>query len=256
MWVGGGDHFGFLNQPVAGQKNWTILAESIAVMLKDHPTLIAKVQEMAEGYPARMQRKLDCVWAAKLGLASPPASEGAPDMSDAGTAVEASIRALVKPLLGLMQEQDCDWTIFWRQLASLAPRIIEGQSAGSTAVCDAGKLAVLAPAFSLAENEELRSTGWLEWLKTYEKALADHPAADGSPDAVAAVMKGASPKFVPREWMLVDAYTAAGRGAFSSANFGLLMAFLHLRSTLVQTRRLLWSRGAQDGFCAPVRGAF
>ena len=99
--------------------------------------------------------------------------------------------------------QDCDWTIFWRQLAEL-PVLLEANGG----LDDAGRLAVIRPAFNLKQAEELRPDGWLRWLADYEKALAAHPTA-GSGSGVAAVMKAASPKFVPREWMLVDAYTAA-----------------------------------------------
>ena len=87
-------------------------------------------------------------------------------------------------------EQDCDWTIFWRQLAALPPALLGGAGLG-----DDGKLGLLRPAFALGGAEELRPDGWLSWLAAYEEALRSRPAA-ASPDAVSAVMKAASPKCV------------------------------------------------------------
>ena len=58
------------------------------------------------------------------------------------------------------------------------------------------------PAAPLAEE-------WTQWLARYARRLTD----DGSDDAErVAEMRSVSPKFIPREWMLAEAYTAAERG--------------------------------------------
>jgi len=53
---------------------------------------------------------------------------------------------------------------------------------------------------------------WSEWVGRYARRLV----ADGMGEAKRqALMKATSPKFIPREWMLVRAYEAAEKGDFS-----------------------------------------
>ena len=54
---------------------------------------------------------------------------------------------------------------------------------------------------------------WRGWMSKYAQRLA----ADGRDDAERrAEMRAASPKYVPREWMLSEAYTKAEKGDFSA----------------------------------------
>lgn len=63
-------------------------------------------------------------------------------------------------------------------------------------------------------EEDLRGE-WCSWLGRYARRLN----TDAMGESVRrAVMKAGSPKFIPREWMLVDAYEAAEKGDFSVLN--------------------------------------
>lgn len=52
---------------------------------------------------------------------------------------------------------------------------------------------------------------WGKFLRSWRDALDDGAAA-------AARMNAVNPKFIPREWMLVEAYTAAQGGDYSLVN--------------------------------------
>ena len=58
--------------------------------------------------------------------------------------------------------------------------------------------------------------GWRAWLARWAARLADEAAGSAAkPGDAAATMRRASPKYVPREWMLVEAYTAAHAGDYA-----------------------------------------
>jgi uncharacterized protein YdiU (UPF0061 family) len=73
-------------------------------------------------------------------------------------------------------------------------------------------MAKLAPAFYEEEVLHSAETEWAAWLSKY----AARVGSEARPEAERhAQMRAASPKYVPREWMLVKAYEAAEEGDLS-----------------------------------------
>jgi len=108
-----------------------------------------------------------------------------------------------------MRDNEADWTLFWRQLAELRGRV--GSEPQAAAVDDATLQQVMMPAFY--SNSALAASDvslWLQsqWIPAVTSSGADAAAASSS-------MKQASPKYVPREWMLVSAYKAADAGDYA-----------------------------------------
>lgn len=185
-WVGSGTHFSFMNQPQAGMMNLRSLTEALSPLLEEDED---KAWETVKAVylQASSDAKVE-VWRQKLGLQS-WSSEAAGLLSD---------------LLGLMEETSADWTITWRQLAACLT-VPEGSS----------DEALLAPLISVQCNPcgiKAQADKWLQWLKRWVAMVTQ----EGSKrEAAASVMRAASPKYVPREWMLKEAYEAAQQGEFS-----------------------------------------
>ena len=67
-WTGGGEHFCFFNQPQAADANYRMFWRSVRELVMDDPGACAELDELREGFPTVMQRQLETMWAAKLGL--------------------------------------------------------------------------------------------------------------------------------------------------------------------------------------------
>jgi hypothetical protein len=120
------------------------------------------------------------------------------------SAGEGTVMALWDELEPLMRQSQIDWTLFWRQLAVVA-ELDPAAAADAEAV-----MAPLADAF-YGELPAALVVKWAEWLRKYHQTLG----ADG-PRAEAAIrMRSVNPKYVPREWMLVEAYDLAAEGDYS-----------------------------------------
>jgi len=185
MWVGGGDKYGFLNQPNAAFKNFSSFASALAPVLEAED-LKAEAAQVLKDFTQNAKKEMTKVWREKLGLAE-------------GT--EEKAEELFQGVEPIMRATGADWTIFWRTLADVA----EGCGVEAS---DSELLAPLGRAFQVPLEGELQSrlAAWLrDWLK--EVTASGHSAKDA-----ASSMRRASPKYVPREWMLVRAYTAAEKG--------------------------------------------
>ncbi len=66
MWNGGGQKFGFLNQPNAGAANFISFARALTPLLSDNG--IDKLQEICKDHARVAQREVEDVWRRKLGL--------------------------------------------------------------------------------------------------------------------------------------------------------------------------------------------
>ena len=77
-------------------------------------------------------------------------------------------------------------------------------------------LSKLLPSFFEPPAEgSAKRTEWHAWLLAY----AQRVASEGRDDATRiAEMKLSSPKYIPREWMLAEAYTKAEKGDFSAVH--------------------------------------
>lgn len=177
-WTGGGWHFAFLNQPEAAHRNYHMFWT--ALISWDGFTQVQRrqLEAIREGFPERMNETIAEVFAAKLGLPSPAATE-----------------ALVQPLLQLMVDTRVDYTLFFRELSHL-PEDLEPLRA------------------SFYPNPKgVDESAWKAWLQDWRAALELDD--ERTPERVAAQMKRVNPKFILREWHLVPAYQRAAQGDYS-----------------------------------------
>ena len=98
MWIGGGRHYSFMNQPDAGGKNFNSLVNAVMPLLEGEAAV--RAQAIGDGHMERAVNATNDVWARKMGL-------------------KAYHHDLFVTLEILMQKTPCDYSILWRQLASL-----------------------------------------------------------------------------------------------------------------------------------------
>ena len=177
MWIGAGDHFSFMNQPNAAEKNFVAFRAALVTGFCDSPSFFLDRNVSADDctrlatVPFPVAEYVDDVWAQKMGF----------HKSDDAT------KHLWSRLLVLLQRDDVDFTIFWRQLALVA----ESSDTG--------------PLFATAFYEPPLLFPWLAWINDWRTT---------HPDPL--LMRRVSPKYVPREWMLQAAYSTADQSQDNS----------------------------------------
>jgi len=179
-WTGGGQHFSFLNQPAAAERNFHMFWTALRPLLASHDGALPQLDEIRNGFDAVMQMKMRQMWAAKLGL----------DRFD---------MALFRELAALMMETSVDYTIFFRELSNLPEDIGPLQkSFYKGATYQAGP-----------EGMDQR---WSEWLAQWNALLDSQPH---SRDEISQQMKQVNPKYSWREWFVVPAYQQAAEGNYA-----------------------------------------
>ncbi|MGI2143847.1 protein adenylyltransferase SelO [Shewanella frigidimarina] len=188
-WTGGGQHFAFLNQGVAAERNFLMFCTALSPLLMSTPDYLEQLQQLVDGFATEMQTKMEQMWAAKLGL----------NTFDA---------ALFNELETLMLQTPVDYTIFFRELSSLPDDI------GS-----------LTNSFyrDLAQGPEGLEQRWSAWLVQWQTLLGTEGnstmlIADAQPrnrDDIIAQMQRVNPKYTLREWLLVPAYQQASVGNYA-----------------------------------------
>lgn len=109
---------------------------------------------------------------------------------------DANAAGMWRQLLELMARTDADYTILFRSLVWLD--------------VDKADLKDLERAFPSLPSGELH-LAWTQWLRGYCNQLQ----RDGlTVEVRRAEMRAASPKYVPRNWMLFESYDAASRGNY------------------------------------------
>jgi len=189
MWAGSGDHFGFLNQSVAGGQNLKSLVEACAPVFDASQRAVA--DEILTEYDGLWRGGLASVWCSKLGL------ESSGELGEEG-------KELVSDCLDMMEELAADYTTFWRQLGALA---LAGKTKASS---DDDLLDPMTQCFRSLSTPS--SMVLLDWLRRWLGMIEAQTASRGE---IGAAMNRANPKYVPREWMLVEAYTMANNGDYS-----------------------------------------
>jgi uncharacterized protein YdiU (UPF0061 family) len=203
MWVGGGEHYGFMNQTIAGEKNFASLVGAVICVLdsdEDRGKATAILREHRSASETAMTR----MWARKLGLVG---------------GEEKIVNELAAHLLHLMGQSEADWTMTWRQLAAVVEVHAASGGSGGGGDSDGKLLEPLRDCFYSEDQEKNPITGqtmgatWSQWIQQWlgevERVSGHQPANE-----TAALMRQASPKYVPREWMLVTAYENAQRGDY------------------------------------------
>jgi uncharacterized protein YdiU (UPF0061 family) len=187
MWVGGGEHYSFMNQPDAGLRNFASFCGALLPLLDEGAR--EQLGALVEAHAVRAAEAVNEVWRRKLGLAV------------WGDGPDGPAR-LLAALLRLMQRTPADYTLTWR----LLPAVLELPAP----LQPASVLDVLRPAF-YEQPDAAAADEWSRWVGKW-RALVEGQA--GGCAAAAAAMRAASPKYVPREWMLANAYKAAQRGDY------------------------------------------
>lgn len=177
-WTGGGQHFSFLNQPMAAERNFHSFCTSLRPLLTGHPDCLGRLEEIEGGFPKVMQEQLEKMWAAKLGL-------------------DAFHGNLFTGLATLMMQTLVDYTVFFRELSSLPD--------------DIGPLKKsFYRSRTYAADPEGMDQRWSAWL-TQWKALV----RPGSREDLSRRMKLVNPKYSLKEWFLVPAYQQAATGNYA-----------------------------------------
>ena len=67
-WTGGGNHFSFLNQPLAAEINFKMFINSLKPLLENEENLLERLNHIQEGFYNSMQDEMKIMWTKKLGL--------------------------------------------------------------------------------------------------------------------------------------------------------------------------------------------
>ncbi|PKH00702.1 YdiU family protein [Paraglaciecola sp. MB-3u-78] len=182
-WTGGGQHFSFLNQPMAAQQNFQSFCTALRPLLAAHQDplhqdYLQQLDEIQNGFSNVMQAQMETMWAAKLGLGS-------------------FHRGLFSELEILMANTPVDYTIFFRELSMLPENIAPLKK-------------------SFYKDSEDMDQRWSEWLTKWKSLIAsDYIATPRSRDEISRQMKLVNPKYILREWFVVPAYQQAAAGNYS-----------------------------------------
>ena len=181
-WTGGGEHYSFLNQPVAAERNFGSFCSALKPLLNSHPEALQQLNDIEDGFAIEMQTEMEKMWAAKLGL---------------GTYDAALFRELFKELFTLMIQTSVDYTIFFRELSAIPDNIDPLKK-------------------SFYSNSNEMDERWSAWLTKWKAALKLTSSASSSQsnEELSKQMKLVNPKYMMREWFVVPAYKEAAVGDY------------------------------------------
>ncbi|MFN2362209.1 MAG: protein adenylyltransferase SelO family protein, partial [Marinobacter sp.] len=185
-WTGGGQHFSFLNQPVAAEKNFKSFCSALRPLLGAHEEELGQLDEIEKGFQQVMQVEMQRMWAAKLGL----------DEFNPG---------LFNELIALMRQTPVDYTLFFRELSAVPEDIRPLKKSFYNPLNGAG-----------AGGSESLNKRWSEWFENWQSlAGITINSASRSREALSRQMKQVNPKYSLREWFLVPAYQQAAQGNYA-----------------------------------------
>ncbi len=177
-WTGGGQHFSFMNQPVAAERNFEMFCTALRPLLTSHQDTLGQLDEIRSGFSQVMQAQMEQMWAAKLGL-------------------DTFHAALFSELASLMVQTPVDYTLFFRELSMVPDDIVPLKK-------------------SFYQDSEAMDKRWSEWLIQWQSLIARSTDANArSREEIARQMKRVNPKYSLREWFLVPAYSQASGGSYS-----------------------------------------
>ncbi len=202
-WTGSGQHFGFLNQPSAGFVNYQVLVESVApIIAVARRTAGVTDSEMTDKVVAEFMTKAQVIFNQKteemfnmkLGL---------PADADMG-------EELWESLQGVLAHTRTDWTLLWRELSYIMKEFSDLEDTDYEAMMKKLEEEDSSPFYEPLPARERND--WVEWIQSWRETLK---ATKRPSDEVYEQMLKNNPKFVLREWILVEAYTAAAEGDFT-----------------------------------------
>lgn len=174
-WSSSGDHFSFLNQPVAAEQNFHVFYTALKTLLGSNKKYIQELDEIRNSFSKIMQEEMQKMWASKLGL-------------------ETFNEELFNELLILMVKSSVDYTIFFRELSNIPDDI-----------------KVLKKSFYKDLTDDVIEKRWSEWFTKWKSLIN----SSNNTDELSSQMKLVNPKYTLREWFLVPAYTQANEGDYS-----------------------------------------
>ena len=193
-WTGGGQHFSFLNQPAAAERNFHSFCSALQPLLESDHTRLKQLVDIERGFSSAMQSELEQMWAAKLGLG---------DFNE----------PLVRELLSLMAHTPVDYTLFFRELSAIPDDITPLKNSFYNESYSTGP----SGRSMYATDPEGMDRRWSEWLSQW-LSLIDGGTGDAAPrsrEDIARQMKRTNPKYSLREWFVVPAYQQAMNGDYS-----------------------------------------
>jgi uncharacterized protein YdiU (UPF0061 family) len=199
-WTGSGQHFGFLNQPTAGYANYKVLVESVVPVICAATRNIENPNDTEAYFLTRaqelFQRKLDQVLSLKMGILEEQNEE-------------AAGKDLWRTLEPLLRVSRVDWTLFWRQLTQVAKEFTNDKNTSAEEMLKTlighGDSSPFYEPLSPQHYEQ-----YLDWIQQWRNVVVVKSKEDDG--VVYERMRLANPKYVLREWMLVEAYEAAAEG--------------------------------------------
>lgn len=174
-WTGGGEHFAFLNQPIAAERNFEMFCIALQPLLSSEQSALQQLDEIQNGFAQVMQEEMEKMFAAKLGLST-------------------FNTALFNELVTLMMQTSVDYTVFFRELSSIPDDI-----------------SLLKKSFYKNLNEEMDKR-WSAWLTKWTSLIT---ARSSTPEDISTQMKRVNPKYILREWILAPAYQQAASGNYA-----------------------------------------
>jgi len=191
-WTGGGHHFSFLNQGVAAQRNFEMFCTAVRPLLASHQDHLKQLEEIQNGFSSVMQKQVEKMWAAKLGL-------------------NTYHSALFDELATLMLQTPVDYTIFFRELSSL-PDDIEPLKKSFYKNVNSP----ISPMNATQSDRKDIDARWQDWLVKWKSMIHhDRVASSQSPEALSEQMKLVNPKYILREWLVAPAYKQAAAGDYA-----------------------------------------
>lgn len=193
-WTGGGQHFSFLNQPAAAERNFHSFCAAVQPLMVTDQNSLKQLIRIQHDFPAAMQAELEQMWAAKLGLT-------------------AFNEPLFKELISLMAQTPVDYTLFFRELSSMPDDITPLKKSFYNASDSAGSTM----RSMYATDPDGMDARWSEWLAQWQSLISSESdnASPRSREDIAQKMKLTNPKYTMREWFVVPAYQQAMRGDYS-----------------------------------------
>jgi uncharacterized protein YdiU (UPF0061 family) len=180
-WTGGGQHFAFLNQPFAAEKNFQMFCTALRPLLTSDQDSLRQLDEIQSNFASVMQVQMENMWAAKLGL-------------------DTFNTELFSELVSLMMQTSVDYTIFFRELSSV-PDDIEP----------------LKKSFYKNRNYNLdperMNNHWSEWLNKWKSIITVNTT--DTHYELSRKMKLVNAKYSLREWLVAPAYQQAKEGDYS-----------------------------------------
>ena len=189
-WTGGGEHFSFLNQPLAAHHNFDMFCKALQPLLESDKSLLQQLDEIRSGFNQVMQTKMANMWTAKLGL----------------NHVNAE---LINELASLMMKTSVDYTIFFRELSKI-PDDISSLKKSFYSHSDQ-----LINSMSKSTINDLDKR-WSEWFDKWKLLITSHSnlTSSRSLEDISRQMKRVNPKYILREWIVAPAYQQAVKGNY------------------------------------------